>query len=177
MAKNIDVLFDAINPEVIELFGGRKVVFIVPGKYEDELFIPGMENTWNFIFPERTRRVYQQRSFVKEEILNCPDKRIVVITESLYILSDTFPSQTVTRNENNGFSWSKIPLFGSSLDRIAVHLLDVPESVGEFSDELMDSWLNDESLTKEKLEWILVNLGGGWPRARLRQILEERFEK
>lgn len=177
MAKNIEVLFNVIDPEAIELFGGRRVVFIVPGKNEDDIFIPGMESTKNFHFPERTRRVHQQRAFVKNEILNLPDKDIVVITESLYILSDTFPCQTVVRNENNGFSWARIPLFGASLDRIAVHLLDEPESIGEFSDDTMESWLNNENLTKEELNWILLNIGGGWPRAKLRDILNERFEK
>ncbi len=56
-----------------------------------------------------------------------------------------------------------------------LHVFDTPESIGSRADDVLDTLLNYQ-WTNENiavLEHVVRVVGGGWPRAKLREILEE----
>lgn len=69
--------------------------------------------------------------------------------------------------------------FGSELGRVIVHVFDTPESIGSQADETLHKLLNQQWNNENiaLLQQIVSEVGGGWPRAKLREILGELKNK
>jgi len=72
------------------------------------------------------------------------------------------------------FDLGILSTFGASPCQIAIAAFLVNESIGTLSDKILHEWLNKEWGKEDlaELNAIVHEIGGGWPRAKLRELLD-----
>jgi len=116
--------------------------------------------------------------FVDDNILKTTKSHVLVATHTSIALTDAFASEIIRLIRSEGKSQLKpvsFSTFGADVGRVMLHVFDTPESIGSRADDVLDTLLNYQ-WTNENiavLEHVVRVVGGGWPRAKLREILEE----
>lgn len=170
----IDKMFGWITPLAIKTYNGKQVIFIVPSEPVRVQDFQGIT-----VIEENAKTYEEKRRFVSDVVLKHPADKIIVLTQSEVVLSDAFREQIYTwRKAENGLRYRYIgglSTFGASPSRIALHVFNVPESIGSLSDATMDKWLETQWTADraEELEAITDGISGGWPRAKLQEIYEQ----
>jgi hypothetical protein len=103
---------------------------------------------------------------------------VLISTHSSIALSDAFSKEIVRLVPGEDSPQSRpvaFPTFGAEPGRIMVNVFDAPDSIGSRALEKLHEMLRQEwpPGRKEELERLVGAIGGGWPRAKLRDILEE----
>lgn len=166
-------MFSRLTPVAIRTFNGKRVVFIVPG----ELSLPGKFD--GVVIPEKSESYQEQCRFVSDVVLQHRAEKIIVVTSSPVVLSDAFACQIyVWRRGDDGnvlCPVNTLATFGASPERIAAHVFQLDASVGALAGSKMAEWLCTDWTVDRigELEEITAGVGGGWARAKLREMLEE----
>lgn len=169
----IKQMFDGLTPTAIQVYGGKKVLFIVPSETLD------INDDSIEVIEDDSITYEDQRNFVSDHVITSSSDKIIVLTQSPVVLSDAFACQIYTyRNGDNGIRFryvGSLATFGASPCRIALHVFNVAESIGSLSDQILDQWLNTDWTIERlpELKEICNEIGGGWPRARLDEICDQ----
>ena len=114
---------------------------------------------------------------IDDNILKTTRVHVVVATHTSIALTDAFASEIIRLIRSDGkavFKPVSFATFGADTGRVMLHVFDTPESIGSRADDVLDKLLNyswsPENI--EILEHVVRVIGGGWPRAKLREILE-----
>jgi hypothetical protein len=172
-------LFNKIDQLAIDTYGGKKVLFIVPNIIWDEInwnewmHKNEIKSDYLILFPEKNLSVNEQREYVFEKIIPIKKEHIIIVTFSPFILSDAFSSQILKINESGKISLVSFPTFGSEIGRICLHVFGSDESIGRLADKTLDKMLEKTDWTTDSLKNAISNIGGGWPRAELREKLNK----
>ncbi|QDV21269.1 chromosome segregation protein [Gimesia panareensis] len=114
---------------------------------------------------------------VDDNILRSTFSHVVVATHTSIALTDAFADEIIRLIRSDGkaiFKPVSFSTFGADVGRVMLHVFDTPESIGSRANEILDRLLN-YTWTSENidlLEHVVSVVGGGWPRAKLREILE-----
>lgn len=158
----IDKLFNEIDPVALEVYKGKRVLFLVPP-------IAPLKYDGKILEPEHLS-IAQQRRYVRDVVLAQPEDRIVVVTDNPFILSDAFASQIYV---GEAFNPVFFPTFGAEPGRIVLAISDETESIGALSDETLKRFLDRKDWDRKSLKMVVNAIGGGWPRAKLRELLDK----
>lgn len=172
-----DFMFEHLTQLAIETYNGKKVVFIVASADIPMGTITTYDAT---VIIERCKTYQEQQQFVTDIVLTHSAEKIIVFTQSPVVLSDAFACQIYTWRDDphTGIRFRYVgcmSTFGAEPGRIAINVLRLDESIGSLSKRKMEEWLYTK-WTQEQAEELLgvVNdIGGGWPRAKLRETLEK----
>jgi hypothetical protein len=156
---------------ISQIYNDKHVLFIVPLTMtwvKNHPHLPMDVTCW--LYPESKLTLANQRHWVESNLLTAKNRRHCVVTTSATILSDAFNLQIWSEKENGAYASCGISTFGASPDRISLHTMSIPEAIGSLSDRKMDEWLQKEDWTKDELEIVVQNIGGGWTRAKLTEL-------
>lgn len=184
---NIRELIDGVDELALKVYKGVKIVFLVTDDIDlafaasrrlDDLKISYMK-FGNSLFPEAGRTIREQRRLISAIVDNSKtDKALVIFTASPYILSDAFPSQIgilrgyyLTKDEE--IAPIGIPTFGAEPSRILLHTIGDSDTIGALAERTLRDYMHQDWTGKRnELEQVLKVIGGGWPRAKLTQLLD-----
>lgn len=115
---------------------------------------------------------------VDDNILKTTAAHVVVATHTSIALTDAFASEIIRLVRRDGkavFKPVSFATFGSEPGRIMLNVFDMPEAIGSRSEQVLRALLEETNWQGKRtlLEHIVAEIGGGWPRARLREILEK----
>lgn len=115
---------------------------------------------------------------VDDNILKKTFSHVLVATHTSIALTDAFASEIIRliRQDGEGvFKPVSFATFGAEPGRIMLNVFDLPEAIGSRAEEVLRVLLEETDWKGRRpfLEHVLTEIGGGWPRARLREILEE----
>jgi hypothetical protein len=138
---------------ISQIYNDKHVLFIVPLTMtwvKNHPHLPMDVTCW--LYPESKLTLANQRHWVESNLLTAKNRRHCVVTTSATILSDAFNLQIWSEKENGAYASC------------------IPEAIGSLSDRKMDEWLQKEDWTKDELEIVVQNIGGGWTRAKLTEL-------
>lgn len=115
---------------------------------------------------------------VDDNVLKTTAAQVLVATHTSIALTDAFASEIIRLVREDGRAKVKpvsFPTFGAEPGRIMLHVFEMAEAIGSRSGEVLRQklaagWNAD---TRDELERLVAKIGGGWPRARLQQLLNE----
>lgn len=157
----------------------KEVLFIVPQEPKGlkRHLNKFLKDNPDAVIIDQTDKCYtyqEQRDFVSKVVLTNPATKIIVLTYSAVTLSDAFTCQIYIWRENRFKYLGTLSTFGASPCQIAIAAFLVNESIGTLSDKILHEWLNKEWEKEDlaELNAIVHEIGGGWPRAKLRELLD-----
>lgn len=160
--------FDRLSPLTLKVYRQKKVLFYVPnvrtGPSDFNFLECGMRMYWR---PEHVVETSKHRNIVANILLSDSEK-LLIVTSSPIVLSDAFAEQIFIGTED-GMKTVSFATFGADPSAIMLHLLDCPESIGELSRITLDQFIKRKDWTIDELEDAVRAVGGGWPRAALRE--------
>lgn len=114
---------------------------------------------------------------VDDNILKTTGAHVVVATHTSIALTDAFASEIIRLIRSDGkaeFKPVAFATFGAEPGRIMLNVFDMPEAIGSRAEEVLRILLEETEWQgrRQLLEHVVGEIGGGWPRARLREILE-----
>ncbi|MCA9065334.1 MAG: AAA family ATPase [Planctomycetaceae bacterium] len=118
---------------------------------------------------------------VDDNILKTTAAHVVVATHTSIALTDAFASEIIRLVRKNGSAVFKpvtVPTFGTAPSRVMTHVFDMPASIGSRAEQALRAYM-ERAWTKddvEELEKFLMNIGNGWPMAKLQKILDELLD-
>ena len=115
---------------------------------------------------------------VDDNVLKTTKAQVVVATHTSIALTDAFASEIVRLVRSEGHSEIKpvsVPTFGAEPGRVMLHVFDMTASIGTRAEQALRKQLAKDWTDKNRaeLEKLVDTIGGGWPRAKLQQILDE----
>lgn len=115
---------------------------------------------------------------VDDNLLKTTVAQVMVATHTSIALTDAFADEIVRLVREDGHSRLKrvsFPTFGTEPGRVMLHVFDMVASIGSRAEQALREKLATEwnGNNIDELERIVANIGGGWPRAKLQQILDE----
>lgn len=115
---------------------------------------------------------------VDDNVLKTTAAHVVVSTHTSIALTDAFAAEIIRLIRTEGKSVNQpvsFATFGAETGRVMLHVFETPESIGSRANEVLDILLNYPWSKKNiaLLEHAVFVIGGGWPRAKLREILGE----
>ncbi len=186
MSKKITIswMFEHLTPLCKSVYEGKEVVFIVPQEFANSPICEFLNSNPDAILIDQTKQSQNyenQRSFVSRLISKrYSANKIIVLTYSPVVLSDAFACQVYIWREEK-FRTISMGTFGAEPGRIALAAFSVPEVIGSVSDNFLQKWLEKDWKKEDlpELKSICNEIGGGWPRAKIREIIDifESMEK
>jgi hypothetical protein len=116
---------------------------------------------------------------VDDSILKNTSVHVLVATHTSLALTDVFSTEITRLVKEKGITTTSPvahPTFGADPGRILLHVFGAPDVIGaraaEFLREKLDpaKWPPED---REKLRLLIDDIGSGWPRAKLLEILDE----
>lgn len=116
---------------------------------------------------------------VDDGILKDTAAHVLVSTHTSLTLTDVFSCEITQLSKEKGVTTAqavKYPTFGADPGRILLHVFGAPDVIGSRAAEFLRSkldpakWPADD---REKLRSLIDEIGSGWPRAKLMEILEK----
>lgn len=180
----IPKMFEFLSPTAKVTYN-KDVIFIVPQEKGLKRHLNKfLKDNPDAVVIDQTKKPYtyaEQRNFVADVVCQNPSNKIIVLTHSAIVLSDAFACQIYIWRHDEDLNEKRfkyiggIATFGASPERIALHAFRVPESIGSLSDRQMHEWLGKDWNQGNigELRDICHGIGGGWPRAKLQEILNK----
>jgi hypothetical protein len=116
---------------------------------------------------------------IDDGILKNTSCQVLVSTHTSLALTDVFSCEITRFVKENGITTSRpvaYPTFGADPGRLLLHVFGASDVIGaraaEFLREKLDpkKWLPED---REKLRDLIDEIGSGWPRAKLMEILQQ----
>jgi ABC-type uncharacterized transport system YnjBCD ATPase subunit len=115
---------------------------------------------------------------VDDSILKETSAQVLVSTHTSLALTDVFSCEITRLVKDQGTTRAERvahPTFGADPGRILLHVFGAPDVIGARAAEFLRSKLDPAKWPREdreKLRSLIDEIGSGWPRAKLMQILE-----
>lgn len=176
--KLINQYMDNLSPEVVEVYGGKRVIFVAHKSVKGIFMYSGICH----IYPEFAYDQDELMDYINRVIMPGPSERHVILTTSPLLLTNAFAEQVYIWDgdgECENLKPNSFNTFGAEPGRIMLHVFGQSETIGKFSDEILHKWLEKKwnKSNIEQLNWIVDNIGGGWHRARLREELDRILDE
>ena len=115
---------------------------------------------------------------IDEAILKTTSAQVVVATHTSIALTDVFSSEILRLARRDGrieAEAAAFPTFGADPGRILLHVFGSPDVIGSRAAEFLREKLRREwtSADRAELERLINEIGSGWPRAKLAEILSK----
>ncbi len=116
---------------------------------------------------------------VDDSILKNTAAHVIVSTHTSLTLTDVFSCEITCLSKEEGGTTARqvaYPTFGADPGRILLNVFGAPDIIGERAAEFLRSKLDPAtwpSEDREKLRTLIDEIGSGWPRAKLMEILDE----
>jgi hypothetical protein len=115
---------------------------------------------------------------VDDSILKGTRAQVLVSTHTSLALTDVFSCEITRLVKEKGITTAQsvaYPTFGADPGRILLHVFGAPDVIGARAAEFLRSKLDPAKWPpedREKLRLLIDEIGSGWPRAKLMEILE-----
>ena len=116
---------------------------------------------------------------VDESILKETSAQVIVSTHTSLALTDVFSCEITRFVKEKGVTTSQpvvYPTFGADPGRILLYVFGAPDVIGARAAEFLRNKLDPAKWPlqdREKLQLLINEIGSGWPRAKLMEILEQ----
>ena len=156
---------------------GRMALLLLLRKQDNSLLLLDEPETH---FNDNWKR--QIIDIVDDSILKDAFAQVLVATHTSLALTDVFSCEITRFVKEKGLITAQpvvYPTFGADPGRILLHVFGAPDVIGARAAEFLRSKLDPAKWPledREKLKLLIDEIGSGWPRAKLMEILE-RLEK
>ena len=116
---------------------------------------------------------------VDDSVLKTTHAHVLVATHTSLALTDVFSCEITKLSKERGVTIAQqvaYPTFGADPGRIMLHVFGTPDVIGARAAEFLRSKLDPTKWPPEdrdKLKSLIDEIGSGWPRAKLMEILDE----
>ncbi len=154
------------------LLGRMALLLLLRGQHGGMLLLDEPETHFNDAWKREIIDI------VDDNVLKGTRAQVVVATHTSIALTDAFASEIVRLVRSDGQAVLKpvsFPTFGAEPGRVMLHVFDMAASIGTRAEQalrerLAQDWTGEN---RDELGKLVSKIGGGWPRARLQQILDE----
>ena len=156
---------------------GRMALLLLLRKQENSLLLLDEPETH---FNDAWKR--QIIDLVDDCILKDTSTQVLVSTHTSLALTDVFSCEITRLVKERGVTKAQPvlhPTFGADPGRILLHVFGAPDIIGARAAEFLRSKLDPAKWPpedREKLRLLIDEIGSGWPRAKLMEILEQLEE-
>jgi ABC-type hemin transport system ATPase subunit len=153
---------------------GRMALLILLRKQDNSLLLLDEPETH---FNDTWKR--QIIDMVDDSILKDTTTHVLVSTHTSLALTDVFSCEITRLVKEKGVVTAQTvpyPTFGADPGRILLHVFGAPDVIGARAAEFLRSKLDPAKWPpedREKLKLLIDEIGSGWPRAKLMEILEK----
>ncbi len=114
---------------------------------------------------------------IDDNVLKTTAAQVMVATHTSIALTDAFASEIVRLTREYGQAVLhpvSFSTFGAEPGRVMLHVFGMQASIGSRAEQALRRYLARtwDGKSREELETLVSAIGGGWPRARLQQILD-----
>ncbi len=164
------VTFDQLSDGEQMLLGRVALLFLLREQHGALLLLDEPETHFNDVWK---REIIDM---VDDAILKDTAAQVVVATHTSIALTDVFSSEIlrlVRRDGSVDANSPAFPTFGADPGRILLHVFGSPDVIGSRAAEFLREKLRKEWTpeNREELERLVNEIGSGWPRAKLSEIL------
>ncbi len=168
--RNDDVVtYESLSDGEQMILGRMALLFLLKNQHGSLLLMDEPETHFNDLWK-------RQIVDVLHDNLRDTNAHVLISTHSSIALSDAFSKEIVRLVPGEHSPQSHpvaFPTFGTEPGRIMVNVFDAPDSIGSRALEMLHEFLKNPPEDKQTLEKLVAAIGGGWPRAKLREILEK----
>ena len=153
---------------------GRMALLLLLQKQDNSLLLLDEPETH---FNDTWKR--QIIDIIDDSILKETFSQVLVATHTSLALTDVFSCEIVRLDKQNGVISAHpvpYPTFGADPGRILLHVFGAPDVIGARAAEFLRSKLDPTKWPPEnldKLRALIDEIGSGWPRAKLMDILDQ----
>lgn len=167
---DVVITFDLLSDGEQMLLGRTALLFLLQQQHGALLLLDEPETHFNDVWK---REIID---LVDDAILKTTSAQVIVATHTSLALTDVFSSEIVRlvrRGECIEADSPAFPTFGSDPGRILLHVFGSPDVIGARAAEFLREKLKKEWTAEERavLERLVNEIGSGWPRAKLTEIL------
>jgi energy-coupling factor transporter ATP-binding protein EcfA2 len=154
------------------LLGRMALLLLLDGQENSLLLLDEPETHFNDAWKR------QIIDMVDDGILKTTAAQVLVATHTSLALTDVFSVEITRLVKENGITVVKPithPTFGADPGRILLHVFGAPDIIGARAAEFLRGKLTQVNWSEEdrnKLSTLIDEIGSGWPRAKLIDILE-----
>lgn len=164
------VTFDQLSDGEQMLLGRVGLLFLLRGQDGALLLLDEPETHFNDVWKR------QIIDLVDDAVLKTTSAQVLISTHTSITLTDVFSSEIVRLSRRGGnieADTPAFPTFGADPGRILLHVFGSPDVIGSRAVEFLREKLKKEWTANDRAELHrLVNeIGSGWPRAKLAEIL------
>lgn len=167
---DVVITFDHLSDGEQMLLGRMALLFLLQQQHGALLLLDEPETHFNDVWK---REIID---LVDDAILKTTSAQVIVATHTSLALTDVFSSEIVRlvrRGDRIEAGSPAFPTFGADPGRILLHVFGSPDVIGSRAAEFLREKLRKEWTSEERavLERLVNEIGSGWPRAKLTDIL------
>ena len=166
------VTFDQLSDGEQMLLGRMALLYLLRGQHGALLLLDEPETHFNDVWK---REIID---WIDDAILKDTAAQVIVATHTSIALTDVFASEILRLERKDGHTQASapaFPTFGADPGRILLHVFGSPDVIGSRAAEFLREKLKQEWTheNREELERLVAEIGSGWPRAKLTEILTQ----
>lgn len=165
--------YDSFSDGEQMLLGRMALLLLLRGQENSLLLLDEPESHFNDVWKR------QIIDLVDDSILKDTAAHVLVSTHTSLALTDIFSCEITRLVKEEGLTTAKpvmYPTFGADPGRILLHVFGAPDVIGARAAEFLRSKLDPAKWPeedREKLRELIDEIGSGWPRAKLIEILDQ----
>jgi predicted ATPase len=169
---DVVVTYDHFSDGEQALLGRMALLFLIRRQDGTLLLLDEPETHFNDVWKR------EMIDLIDDAILKTTAAQVLLATHTSIALSDVFSSEIVRFSKVDGIPKAEdvaFPTFGADPGRILLHVFGSKDTIGsraaEFlREKLRKHWTTDN---RDELEKLVNEIGSGWPRAKLAEILSK----
>lgn len=167
------ISYDRFSDGEQMLLGRMALLLLLRGQENSLLLLDEPESHFNDAWKR------QIIDLVDDSILKDTAAHVLVSTHTSLALTDVFSCEITRLVKEEGLTTAKpvvYPTFGADPGRILLHVFGAPDVIGARAAEFLRSKLDPAKWPEEdrqKLRELIDEIGSGWPRAKLIEILDQ----
>ncbi|KAA0889841.1 AAA family ATPase [Oryzomonas rubra] len=167
------ISYDSFSDGEQMLLGRMALLLLLRGQENSLLLLDEPESHFNDAWKR------QIIDLVDDSILKNTAAHVLVSTHTSLALTDVFSCEITRLSKEQGVTTAQpvmFPTFGADPGRILLHVFGAPDLIGARAAEFLRSKLDPAKWPaedREKLRTLIDEIGSGWPRAKLMEILDE----
>lgn len=167
------ITYDSFSDGEQMLLGRMALLLLLRGQDNSLLLLDEPETHFNDVWKR------QLIDMVDDSILKDTSAHVLISTHTSLALTDVFSCEITRLTKDKGVTTVKpvvYPTFGADPGRILLHVFGAPDVIGARAAEFLRSKLDPAKWPvedREKLRELIDEIGSGWPRAKLMEILEQ----
>lgn len=165
------VTYDQLSDGEQALWGRIGLLKLLEAQNETLLLLDEPETHFNDVWKR------ELIDLIDDMILKTSKSQVLVATHTSIALTDVFSSEIIRLENKNGEARAvdiAFPTFGSDPGRIMLHVFGAKDVIGSRAAEYLREQLRRQwkDADRDELERLVAEIGSGWPRAKLNEILQ-----